>query len=99
MGDKHFSPVWKTHSPATLLPCAPKHLPLKALPSSNSKTASGGDGRCSSGWKMGGAVTGGAGSEELEKDLGARERSGRGDVCNGVVIYTDSEAPLWFLSR
>ena len=33
-------PVWKTHSPATLLPSAPKLKPLKAEPSESSRTAS-----------------------------------------------------------
>ena len=33
------SPVWNTHSPATLLSVAPKLMPWKALPSLSSKTA------------------------------------------------------------
>ena len=35
------APVWNTHSPATLLHCAPKLIPQKAVPSMSSKTASG----------------------------------------------------------
>ena len=33
------SPVWNTHSPATLLSVAPKLMPWKALPSLSSRTA------------------------------------------------------------
>ena len=87
-----YSPVWNTHSPATLFPSAPKLIPRQAVPSASSSTAS-----VMFSPLCGAMITGGAGPP-FGSPLATRESEGRKPfgVSEEAMVLGELACKWWF---